>query len=69
MKRTVVIVRAWTKDGYHKDIATLCDEQILMTSHGVVDGELQSVIQGTTVGIDPKLLPEMVKFEVIVQRH
>lgn len=64
-----VTVRMWTKDGYHKDVAVLSEEQVHMTL-----GDMEATTKhlcypmGVRVVVDPKQFPEAMEFEVIVQR-
>ena len=67
-----IIIRAWTKEGYHKDIARLNSEQVLMNHVGMEPESLQvmtSPIDAVRVCVNPLHHPEMVKFEVIVEEY
>jgi hypothetical protein len=55
-----VIVRAYDKHGYQKDILVASDRQVQIQDARLSGGHLGTII-------DPKLLPEMEKFEVIVE--
>ena len=66
------IIRAWTKDGYHKDIAVLDSEQVRMSYGNMEPKSSQfttSPIDATRLCVDPKDFPEMEKFEVIVEEY
>lgn len=66
-----VIVRMWNAEGYHKDVAVLDDQQVRMTFHGIDEAKARHLVQpidAVRVVVDPKLFPEAVEFEVIVQR-
>lgn len=63
-------IRAFTKDGYHKDIALLSERQVHMHDMRVDDecsASVHSGLIGVGVGIDPSKFPEVVKFEVVVK--
>lgn len=65
------IVRAWTAEGYHKDILIIDSDQVRMYS-GVKEssgGKLFAGNVGPRMVIDPKDFPEMVEFEVIVEEY
>lgn len=65
-----LVIRAFNKDGYHKDIALMDERQVWMTDVRVDVNNLKSFksgLVGIGVGIDPTALPEMVRFEVIIQ--
>lgn len=67
-----VIIRAWTKEGYHLDIGRLDDKQVRASSTGM-EATTRHVttdpIDAIRLVIDPKLFPEAMEFEVIVERH
>lgn len=65
-----VIVRAYNKDGYHKDLVMMNERQIHTAMHGIMDEPvpLDNLGQGVCAVIDPAKFPEMVKFVVIVSR-
>ncbi len=65
----MTIVRMWTKEGYHKDVATLDGQQVRMT-YGDMEAKVRHLIHPTNavrVVVDPKKFPEAIEFEVIVQ--
>ncbi len=66
-----VIVRMWTADGYHKDVAMLDEQQVRMT-YGEMDAKtrhcLVRPISAVRIVVDPKLFPEAVEFEVIIEK-
>ena len=64
-----VIVRMWTKDEYHKDIAILSERQVHMSFDGmeVSHRHLVPPIDAVRVVVDPSRFPEAVEFEVIVE--
>lgn len=65
-----VIVRMWTENGYHKDVAILDEQQIRM-SYKDMDAKGRHVVVPPTLAVrvvvDPKLFPEAFEFEVIVE--
>lgn len=63
-----VIVRMWTEQGYHKDVAILSKEQVHM-SHQGMEPRNRHILKpiGPRVVIDPALYPEAMEFEVIVE--
>jgi hypothetical protein len=66
-----VIIRGFTEAEYHKDIAYLDEQQIRMTSTGIDDACVQSLVElngGCGVTIKPSQFPEMVRFEVLIQK-
>lgn len=58
-----VIVRAWNKDGYHKDILTMNLNQIMMFEIRVANPRSPKL----GMLIDPLDFPEMVHFEVLIE--
>lgn len=62
IKGVKLIVRAYTKEGYHKDILVQSDRQVHIHDYRVV-------ARAGFVGmfVDPKDFPEMVHFEVILE--
>ena len=65
-----VIVRMWTKDGYHKDVAILDELQVRMTYGIDMDAKSIHIYNdpaAVRVVIDPKLFPEACEFEVLVK--
>lgn len=66
-----VIVRMWTAEGYHKDVAILSDVQVHVYLQGMECKSRHCTTQpldASRVVVDPKQFPEAVEFEVIVQR-
>lgn len=66
-----VIIRAFTKDGYHKDLVRMDEEQVRMHHEGIKDPDIESMLDthgGTGVSVDPREFPEMVRFEVLIVR-
>ncbi len=66
-----ITVRAFTKDGYHKDLYVANAEQTLVT-HDVnkVTEPKESVwsgLLGHGCGINPEEFPEMIRFEVVIR--
>jgi hypothetical protein len=49
-----ITVRAFNKDGYHKDILLMSDRQVYQNDNRVTE---------------PKDFPEMTHFEIVVDRH
>ena len=66
------IIRAWTKDGYHKDLAILDSDQVHM-SHTDMEAKGRHIMAGNIGGIrlvvDPAIFTEMVEFEIIVEEY
>lgn len=68
-----VIIRMWTKDGYHKDVAVLDTDQVRMHSEGA--GEPSSFIAvtggylGPSIVVDPSKFPEALCFQVIASEY
>ncbi len=54
------IVRAWNREGYHKDLAVLDSQQIRMSHQGMEPGTYQILAAD---------FPEMEKFEIIVEEY
>lgn len=72
MPRT--IVRMWTAEGYHKDVAILDEQQVRMhLANCGMESQGRHLVPpfGTRIVVDPKQFPEAVEFEVIVEadRH
>lgn len=66
------IVRAWTAEGYHKDILIIDSDQVRMYIGGVKEssgGKLFAGNIGPRMVIDPSEFPEMVEFEIIVEEY
>ncbi len=69
MART--IVRMWTADGYHKDVVFMDEIQVRMQYDETKAKPRHwgaAPVEAVRVVIDPKLFPEAVEFEVIVER-
>jgi hypothetical protein len=67
-----VVIRAFNKDGYHKDIVLMSERQIHQADRRVDDQCMSSVMSGligVAAGIDPALFPEMVHFDVVIKRE
>lgn len=65
------IVRAYTKDGYHKDILVMDSDQVRVHSSKLKEqppGGIVSYI-GPSMTVYPEDFPEMVAFEVIVEEY
>lgn len=63
-----VVVRAFTSDGYHKDILDMSEKQILM--HDLKIKDTCGTVNGKVVfggRIYPENFPEMEYFEVLVR--
>ena len=73
MKPSRTIVRAWNKDGYHKDILVINVEQVQMNETRVKEpgsGQLfAGGYHGPSMVIRPADFPEMVEFQVIVKEY
>ncbi len=63
------IVRGYTKEGYHKDLAILDSEQIRMSYHGMDQSPHIVAPFCPKVIVRPAEFPEMVEFEVIVEEY
>lgn len=63
-----VVVRAFTADGYQKDILSMSERQILMNDLKIKE-TCGAVLGGLTFGgrINPEDFPEMEYFEVLVK--
>jgi hypothetical protein len=70
MPRVRVIVRAFNKDGYHKDILLMNEQQVYQHDARVTGsaGSTLSGLVGIGGGLDVKDFPEMVRFEIVLQR-
>lgn len=68
----LVIVRGYTAQGYHKDLVRMDEKQVRSSYVGVgepcPEGVLAFPMGAVGVSIDPKKFPEMVRFEVLVER-
>lgn len=64
-----IVVRAFNKDGYHKDILSMNENQILMNDMrvGEPDSSCMSGLIGFGGRIDPSDFPEMTYFEIVVR--
>lgn len=70
--RSKTIVRAWTAEGYHKDILVLDSDQVRMYCSGVKESSGSKLFAGNMgprMVIDPAEFPEMVAFEIIVEEY
>lgn len=60
----------FTKEGYHRELACLSEQQVHMTT-GSISGEidLSCITKGFRSGIEiyPKEFPEVVRFNIIVE--
>lgn len=63
------IVRMWTAEGYHRDVAVLDSDQVRMTSDGVRPSPRLVDPFGQRLLFDPKDFPEAVEFEIIVAEY
>lgn len=63
-----VVIRAFSKDGYHRDIAMFSEQQVHMADTRFHEELLStsSGLIGVGVGLDPSLFPEAVRFEVVI---
>lgn len=65
-----VIIRAFNKDGYHKDIVIMSERQVHMVDARVDENcalSAMSGLIGIAAGIIPSKFPEMVRFEVVIK--
>lgn len=64
-------VRAWNKEGYHKDILVIDSDQVRMHYTGIKETTAAKLCHpmGPRMVIDPKEFPEMVEFEIIVSEY
>ena len=71
MNKTKITIRAFNKDGYHKDIMIACSNQVRMNDVRVTEpiGALWSGLIGHGGRINPKDFPEMVAFEVVISEY
>lgn len=63
-------VRAWTAEGYHKDLLVIDHNQVWLHEHKVSEAKGRHLLAGkvgSRMVIDPKDFPEMVEFEIIVE--
>lgn len=65
-----VILRMWTENGYHKDVAVLSEEQVHMSYQGMEPKGRHAIhpIDAVRIVVDPAQFPEATEFEVIVRR-
>lgn len=66
-----VTIRMWTAEGYHRDVATLSEEQVHSFQQGMEcrsQHAFTSPIGAVRIVVDPKQFPGAVEFEVIVER-
>ncbi len=65
-----VTVRMWTKDGYHKDVATIIENQAISYLCGMEKriGPLTPPFDAGRISVIPAEFPEAIGFEVIVER-
>ncbi len=68
MSDSTTIVRAWNKDGYHKDILVIDSQQVRMHENRCLD-KVQIPYDGPSMTIRPEDFPEMVEFQIIVKEH
>lgn len=66
-------MRAWNKDGYHKDILVIDSDQVRMNDGRVKELGAVKMIQGGYSGpsmvINPADFPEMESFQIIVEEY
>lgn len=65
-----VIIRAFNKDCYHRDIVLMDDKQVYMHDRRVKEDPTMSLMSGLIgvgVGIAPEDFPEIVRFEVVIK--
>jgi hypothetical protein len=64
-----VIVRAFNKDGYHRDIAIMSEQQVHQNDTRIEDAvmSVHSGLIGVGVAITPEDFPEVVRFEVVIR--
>ena len=65
-----IFIRAFTADGYHRDIAILSEMQVHQHDLRVSEethASTASGLIGVGVGIDPSKFPEVVRFEIVVK--
>ena len=65
-----VTIRMWTDKEYYKDVALLDEEQVRSHYQGmeIRQRHLVHPLDAVRVVVNPKLFPEAVEFEVIVER-
>jgi hypothetical protein len=65
-----VVIRAFNKDGYHKDIVIMSERQVHQVDSRVDERCMSSAMSGligVAVGVEPAAFPEMCKFEVVIE--
>lgn len=65
-----VVIRAFNKHGYYKDIVIMSERQVHQADSRVDERCMSSVMSGligVAAGIEPSAFPEMVRFEVVIQ--
>lgn len=64
-----VVIRAFNKDDYHKDIVVMDDVQMRLFDERIdqrCSRSAMSGLIGISAGINPAEFPEMVRFEVVI---
>jgi hypothetical protein len=66
-----ITVRAFNKEGYHKDILIMNNKQVYLTDNRISDSRssMWSGLIGHGGRIDPSLFPEMEYFEIVVSEY
>jgi hypothetical protein len=66
-----ITIRAFNKDGYHKDLLIASETQVHMHDMKVTEPKesMYSGLIGYGGGINPKDFPEMVRFEVVISEN
>lgn len=64
-----VVVRAFNKDGYHRDILIADERQVRMSDTRVTEpsASMYTGLIGWGGSIRPEDFPEMVRFEVVIE--
>jgi len=65
-----VVIRAFNKDGYHKDIVIMNERHLQQYDQRVEENctaSMMSGLIGIAAGIDPLKFPEMVRFEIVIE--
>jgi hypothetical protein len=65
-----VVVRAFNKDGYYKDIVVMSEQQVHQADSRVDEQCLNSIMTGligVSVGFEPAAFPEVAKFNVVIE--
>ena len=70
-KDVKIVVRAFNRDGYHKDILVACSDQVRMSDTRVNEprDSMMSGLSGHGGRITPEDFPEMTHFEVVVTEY